>query len=763
MNPNDQRVRASLSCDGGAGFLIRWRGRQEGPFELDMIKAKLHAKHIGLLHEVSRDGQWITLREFLAEQERSAPTFVEQPASDSRRTVGDELILKAKATGCPTPEYQWMEVDLMTKEVVPLPNKTGVDLVVDTKTFGVRRYQLRASNSSGECLSAVAKVEVNPKAAIATPPQWNRSPEPTPNNPLILKTPSKTKVKEVPRKKDWRDSYRAPVEPGSRFGKTLPWIAVMVGISLFVYFLFNYLAGRDSYKITSKTPPSGWSLYPIGSVKTNDESFTLGTNSPNIVQQWFKPRVRNTVFTLTAVVPKFQANKESFLFAGTTNLSIATSDKPSPTNWETTLIDLPNDSISRGIMIRSFADATNSNARFLFVGFSGGSIVVSQRDEVRGKRKDNNVGNFKGIQTLSLRFIEREGDTCDAQYKLKGRDWTLITNTFKLSGSPLIGVAIASRNESNAGTFTGRFAFNGNLTTSTSTTAATNVPPKQGLLASVKDKLRNAFKGSAPTSAPKGSSTSIVSTVTVVAATNQEVVPSGSIETEPKTTPPTEPPKPAEGGSKTLPEGWVVTGIGGLTNINVTYLEKGGAPYTILANMELTTGKSKGFTAEGDVCLFVHKEFSYLKGFDFLTAPIYLTNWVSNWLAPGNIRGIMARSSLEPTANFLFIGISGANIVVYQRKDGAVTNKKIPNAADLGILSLYLSGNSTAVEAKCTLKNSLTPVLAPDIFFLPQSEAKYIGWAIMTEGGAERVTARFTIPKRIPSKKYPPSTTHDDF
>ncbi|MCX6882354.1 MAG: hypothetical protein NTV12_07595, partial [Verrucomicrobia bacterium] len=396
----------------------------------------------------------------------SAPTFVEQPASDSQRTVGDELILilKAKATGCPTPEYQWMEVDLMTKEVVPLPNKTGVDLVVDTKTFGLRLYQLRASNSSGECLSEVAKVEVNNrKEAIATPPQWNRSPEATPNNPLILKTSDKTDR----RKKEWTDSYRAPVEPGSRFGKTLAWICVIVVVGLFLYFGFNYLAGRDSYKITSKTPPSGWSLYRIGSVKTNDQSFTLETNSPNFAQKLFKTRTPNTAFTLTAVVPKFEEKQESFLFAGTTNLTIATQPDNTPTYCETTLIDLPDDSMSRGIMIRSFADAINSNARFLFVGVSGGSIVVSQRDEVRGKTKDNNVGNFKGIQTLSLRFIEREGDTCDAQYKLKGRDWTLITNTFKLSGSPLIGVAIASRNESNAGTFTGRFAFNGNLTTST--------------------------------------------------------------------------------------------------------------------------------------------------------------------------------------------------------------------------------------------------------------------------------------------------------
>ena len=57
--------------DDSGGYLIRWRGRQEGPFELGVIRAKLNAKQIGLLHEISRDGQWITLREFLAELEQA--------------------------------------------------------------------------------------------------------------------------------------------------------------------------------------------------------------------------------------------------------------------------------------------------------------------------------------------------------------------------------------------------------------------------------------------------------------------------------------------------------------------------------------------------------------------------------------------------------------------------------------------------------------------------------------------------------------------
>ena len=58
-----------LSDDSNATFLIRWRGRQEGPYTAAVIEAKLAANQIGLLHEIAHNGQWVTLREFFAERE----------------------------------------------------------------------------------------------------------------------------------------------------------------------------------------------------------------------------------------------------------------------------------------------------------------------------------------------------------------------------------------------------------------------------------------------------------------------------------------------------------------------------------------------------------------------------------------------------------------------------------------------------------------------------------------------------------------------
>lgn len=60
----------SFTDDAKATFLIRWRGRQAGPFTEAVIKAKLAANQIGLLHQILHDGEWITLRDYLAERGR---------------------------------------------------------------------------------------------------------------------------------------------------------------------------------------------------------------------------------------------------------------------------------------------------------------------------------------------------------------------------------------------------------------------------------------------------------------------------------------------------------------------------------------------------------------------------------------------------------------------------------------------------------------------------------------------------------------------
>src|SRR5271170_1793028 len=69
MSNNPPMPQVALSDDSNATFLIRWRGRQEGPYTAAVIEGKLAANQIGLLHEISHNGQWVTLREFFAGRE----------------------------------------------------------------------------------------------------------------------------------------------------------------------------------------------------------------------------------------------------------------------------------------------------------------------------------------------------------------------------------------------------------------------------------------------------------------------------------------------------------------------------------------------------------------------------------------------------------------------------------------------------------------------------------------------------------------------
>jgi hypothetical protein len=60
---------AELSDGDSAKFLVRWRGRQEGPYPASTIEAKLAANEIGLLHEIFYEGKWVTIRDYIAERE----------------------------------------------------------------------------------------------------------------------------------------------------------------------------------------------------------------------------------------------------------------------------------------------------------------------------------------------------------------------------------------------------------------------------------------------------------------------------------------------------------------------------------------------------------------------------------------------------------------------------------------------------------------------------------------------------------------------
>jgi len=76
-------------------YLIRWRGRCEGPLHLKQIDSRLNSGSLGLLTEIQVDGHWITLRDFYKAQ------ALAQPAAPAEFQVSDH-----NTAAVPQPDYR---------------------------------------------------------------------------------------------------------------------------------------------------------------------------------------------------------------------------------------------------------------------------------------------------------------------------------------------------------------------------------------------------------------------------------------------------------------------------------------------------------------------------------------------------------------------------------------------------------------------------------------------------------------------------------
>jgi hypothetical protein len=84
-----------LSDGDSAKFLVRWRGRQEGPYLASVIEAKLAANEIGLLHEIFYEGKWVTIRDYTTEREAVLRTQL-QAQEELERKAQEEAEKQAR-------------------------------------------------------------------------------------------------------------------------------------------------------------------------------------------------------------------------------------------------------------------------------------------------------------------------------------------------------------------------------------------------------------------------------------------------------------------------------------------------------------------------------------------------------------------------------------------------------------------------------------------------------------------------------------------
>ncbi len=62
-----------MSTDNEQHFMLLWKGHQSGPFAMALIREKLSSGEISRMHQISFNGRWITLGEFLDKQSGPSP------------------------------------------------------------------------------------------------------------------------------------------------------------------------------------------------------------------------------------------------------------------------------------------------------------------------------------------------------------------------------------------------------------------------------------------------------------------------------------------------------------------------------------------------------------------------------------------------------------------------------------------------------------------------------------------------------------------
>ena len=110
-------------------FLVRWRGRQEGPYSAKLIERRLSTNEIGLLHEIFHKGRWITIRDYIAKQE-AALCVIEQAREEQERRKREEE------------ERQTREVEEQQRAAALAEEKRKSDLI--EKSINERQTEGRA-------------------------------------------------------------------------------------------------------------------------------------------------------------------------------------------------------------------------------------------------------------------------------------------------------------------------------------------------------------------------------------------------------------------------------------------------------------------------------------------------------------------------------------------------------------------------------------------------------------------------------------------
>lgn len=106
-------------------YLIKWKGKQEGPLALDEIQRRFEDREIGPMHEIAVDGEWVTLRSFFRQRARRPAPETAPPGPSTHPPEEPQSQMKVSS---PVPRPA-PPVSQFTPPPQQIPENPGSDLM----------------------------------------------------------------------------------------------------------------------------------------------------------------------------------------------------------------------------------------------------------------------------------------------------------------------------------------------------------------------------------------------------------------------------------------------------------------------------------------------------------------------------------------------------------------------------------------------------------------------------------------------------------
>jgi hypothetical protein len=392
---------------------------------------------------------------------RLPPTFTVEP-QDLQIAEGETARFTAKAEGVPSPAYQWFLEDRNAKRQ-PLAGEISPELVVARPPLGISRYVVRASNSTGDVASRVAKLSVDERAKVALSGMGGARTTKT-----AIHQKSEEDIERQRQKIAQQENSRN--RPGTGL-----WVAGLIVVAVVLIGILCVHVGMKHRSVVAVSPapvtgvasqapapadvspqttntPLALPAKPPGDTISASAPLLLSHEPGPLTSPW---KAESIGWSSTARAPRYDQGKFSFsaptgkFWPQTTNDGFFFASRPSsgPVDFVARIpkVEKIGKSIW-GIMLRA---SESADAPFVFIGSSQNSVVWMTRSASGNPSTYATYAHLRTNEPLYLR-LNYQADNFSGNFSNDGKNWSPLCAVAQIDlngANYLLGFAVCSESE----------------------------------------------------------------------------------------------------------------------------------------------------------------------------------------------------------------------------------------------------------------------------------------------------------------------------